>query len=116
MAEQSPQQVRALFEQVADLPPAEQRAMLDDCCAGNPELRARVEYLLACDAWMRAGEGVAALLDGPLVRTPRRGASSAERTQVTRVTAEAWRSFCTIRRTFAVTRPRRGGRSSRARA
>src|SRR5262245_4249580 len=86
MAEQRPQRVRALFEQVADLPPAEQRAALDDCCAGDPALRARVEHLLACDAQMRRGEGVAALLDSPLLRTPRPGASWAEHTEATRVT------------------------------
>jgi hypothetical protein len=46
MAEQSPQRVRALFDQVVDLPTADQRAFLDACCAADPDLRARVEQLL----------------------------------------------------------------------
>src|SRR5262245_30363421 len=86
MAEQGPQRVRALFEQAADLSPQDQQALLDACCAGDPELRARVEHLLACDARMRAGEGVAAMLDSPVVRTPRPAASSAEHTQATQIT------------------------------
>jgi tetratricopeptide (TPR) repeat protein len=60
--------MRALFEQAADLPPAEQKAFLDATCPAEPELRARVEYLLACDARLRAQEGVRCLLDSRLVR------------------------------------------------
>jgi serine/threonine protein kinase len=40
----------SLFEQAVNLPPAERAALLDRECAGNPELRQRVEALLAADA------------------------------------------------------------------
>jgi serine/threonine-protein kinase len=73
MTEQGPQRVRSLFEQVADLPPAEQRAFLDACCAGDPDLRARVEHLLACDAQFRASAGPAGWLDSPVVSPPAMG-------------------------------------------
>jgi hypothetical protein len=55
MTEPKPQRVRALFDQAADLPPTDQRAFLDACCPDDPDLRARVEYLLACDARTRRG-------------------------------------------------------------
>jgi serine/threonine-protein kinase len=78
MTEQRGQRVRALFEQAADLPPAEQQALLDACCAADPDLRARVEHLLACDAGLRAGAGAGALLDSRLVRAPQKVAAVAE--------------------------------------
>jgi serine/threonine-protein kinase len=77
MAEECPQRVRALFDQAADLPPADRRAFLDACCPDDPDLRARVEQLLACDARLRAPDGAGGLLDGPVVRPPRRAISSA---------------------------------------
>jgi hypothetical protein len=70
MAEGPGDRVEALFHQAADLPPQEQRALLDAACAGDPDLRAAVEKLLADDARLRAGEGPAAFLDSPLVRPP----------------------------------------------
>src|SRR5262249_56801539 len=44
----------ALFDQAADLPPAEQQRLLDAACADDPALRAEVERLLAGDARLRA--------------------------------------------------------------
>src|SRR5262245_16478253 len=70
MTEQRPERMRALFEQAADLPPADQRAFLDATCPAEPDLRARVEHLLACDARLRATEGARGVLDSPLVRAP----------------------------------------------
>jgi serine/threonine-protein kinase len=75
MSEERPRRVRALFEQAADLPPPEQKALLDACCAADPDLRARVEHLLACDAQLRAGAGAGALLDSRLVRVPQQAAA-----------------------------------------
>ena len=44
----------ALFDQAADLPPAEQQALLGAACAGDPGLRAAVERMLANDARLGA--------------------------------------------------------------
>jgi serine/threonine protein kinase len=57
----------ALFDQAADLPPAEQQALLEAACADDPGLRARVERLLARDARLGAAEG-SAFLQSPLLR------------------------------------------------
>jgi hypothetical protein len=70
--------VRDLFDQAADLPGAEQKALLDARCADDPDLRARVEYLLACDARLRAAEAAPGWLDSPLVGTPPLTPGSAE--------------------------------------
>ncbi len=43
------QRVRAMFEQALELPPADRATFLDTQCAGQPELRAEVEALLAAD-------------------------------------------------------------------
>jgi eukaryotic-like serine/threonine-protein kinase len=59
----------ALFDQAADLPPPDQRALLDAACADDPELRAAVDRLLADDARLGAAEG-AAFLESPLIRAP----------------------------------------------
>jgi serine/threonine protein kinase len=67
MAEERSDRVEALFHQAADLPPAEQRALLDAACRDDPALRAEVERLLADDARLRAGAG-ATFLISPLVR------------------------------------------------
>jgi len=42
--------IRAVFAAACDLPPEKQPAYLDKACEGDPELRARVELLLAHDA------------------------------------------------------------------
>ena len=60
-------QVEALLDATLDLPPEEQQALLDAACAGEPQLRARVEALLAADRESRdflthPGEDAAALL------------------------------------------------------
>jgi serine/threonine-protein kinase len=68
MTEQRLQRVRALFDQALDLPPTQQKAFLDACCPDDPDLRSRVEYLLAYDARLRAAEGAGGLLDSPVVR------------------------------------------------
>src|SRR5262249_53246533 len=60
--------VKALFHQAADLPPGEQRALLDAACPDDPALRAQVEELLSDDARLRGDGGAAAFLDSPLVR------------------------------------------------
>ncbi len=44
----------ALFERALSVPPEERAAFLDRACADNPELRARVEALLAADAGLGA--------------------------------------------------------------
>jgi tetratricopeptide (TPR) repeat protein len=58
----------ALFDQAADLPPAQQRALLDAACADDPGLRAAVERMLANDARLGAAEA-AAFLKSPLIRS-----------------------------------------------
>jgi tetratricopeptide (TPR) repeat protein len=70
MTEERPRRVRALFDQAADLPPADRRAFLDAGCADDTDLRARVEHLLACDARLHAQEGAGGFLNSPLVRPP----------------------------------------------
>jgi WD40 repeat protein/predicted Ser/Thr protein kinase len=50
MPEPSPEAVEALFQQAADLDPAQRAAFLDTHCAGNPDLRAAVLELLHFDA------------------------------------------------------------------
>src|SRR5262249_23120516 len=45
--------VEALFHQAADLDPEQRRALLDERCAGDPDLRAAVEDLLQFDARAR---------------------------------------------------------------
>jgi tetratricopeptide (TPR) repeat protein/tRNA A-37 threonylcarbamoyl transferase component Bud32 len=47
--DRSPQAMR-IFEQVADLPPAQRAAKLGELCAGDAGLRALVEAMLAADA------------------------------------------------------------------
>src|SRR5262245_42358276 len=71
MAKEPTVRVEALFHQAADLPPEEQRALLDRACADDPSLRAAVERLLADDARLGSGEIAAAFLESPVVRDPR---------------------------------------------
>ena len=63
--------VDALFAQALDLPPAERPAFLDQACAGERQLRRKVERLLAAD--LKAGDFLepAPAIDGP---TPVAGA------------------------------------------
>jgi WD40 repeat protein/predicted Ser/Thr protein kinase len=70
MAEGHSDGAEALFHQAADLPPEEQRTLLDAACPADLGLRAEVERLLADDARLRADEGAAAFLDSPVVRPP----------------------------------------------
>ena len=48
-SDRNPQAMR-LFEQLADLPPSQRAAKLDELCAGDAALRALVEAMLAADA------------------------------------------------------------------
>src|SRR5262245_16385287 len=68
MSEGSSDRTEALFYEAADLPTEAQRALLDAACAGDPELRARVEKLLTDDVRLWANEGKTVFLDSPLVR------------------------------------------------
>jgi tetratricopeptide (TPR) repeat protein len=70
--------VRDLFDEAADLSPADQRAFLDANCPDDPALRARLEHLLACDARLRAGEDAGGFLASPLVRPPEKAAPPGE--------------------------------------
>jgi predicted Ser/Thr protein kinase len=58
----------ALFAEAVELPPERQRALLEQACAGDPGLRARVERLLADDARLGTGRDTPDFLDSPLVR------------------------------------------------
>src|SRR5262249_44577240 len=87
MTEELLRRARDLFDQAADLSPADQQAFLDGECPGEPELRARVEHLLACDARLRAGEGPGGLLDSPLIRPPRGGMSTGDHLSATEIPA-----------------------------
>jgi tetratricopeptide (TPR) repeat protein len=68
MTEGPSDRVEVLFYQAADLPPHEQRDLLDAACHDDPGLRAAVEGLLARDARQRAEEGAATFLESPLER------------------------------------------------
>src|SRR5262245_54123245 len=68
MAEEPGDRLEALFHQAADLPPAEQQALLDAVCADDPGLRAKVERMLARDARLGAAERPA-FLKSPVIRT-----------------------------------------------
>ena len=57
----------AVFEETADLPPSEQQQALAALCAGDPELRAEVEKLLADEVWLHAGDGES-FLQSPVLR------------------------------------------------
>jgi WD40 repeat protein/predicted Ser/Thr protein kinase len=70
MAEGRIERIEALFSQLVDLPPAEQRSLLDAACSDDPDLRAAVEKLLADDARLRTDESAASFLKSPLVRSP----------------------------------------------
>src|SRR5215831_4507049 len=50
MSEPSPETVETLFQQAIDLDPERRAAFLDERCAGDADLRAAVEDLLAFDA------------------------------------------------------------------
>ena len=60
MTEGRGDRIEALFHEAADLPPDEQRTLLDAACRDNPELRAAVEKLLADDARLQVSESAAA--------------------------------------------------------
>ncbi len=67
MTEERRARLWALFDQAADLSPAEQRALLDAACPDDSDLRAELERLLADDARARTDEW--SLLKSPLVRS-----------------------------------------------
>ena len=47
------QRIKALFEQVIELPPESRAAYLDRQCADQPEVRREVEAMIAADATAR---------------------------------------------------------------
>lgn len=65
MTERAEDPVEALFDQAVALPPEARVALLDQVCRDNPELRAEVESLLACDGPTQAS---GTLLHSPVVR------------------------------------------------
>src|SRR3974390_1037480 len=77
MSEQPVDRVQTVFDQAVALPPADRAAFLEAACAGDPDLRAEVEGLLACDADFPAGAGHGGLPPGPLVRTRETTAAAA---------------------------------------
>jgi eukaryotic-like serine/threonine-protein kinase len=62
--------VKALFAQAADLPREEREAFLDSACRDEPDLRAKVERLLAYDAGFEDGKEEPGFLKSPVVRAP----------------------------------------------
>jgi eukaryotic-like serine/threonine-protein kinase len=70
MDEQHRLRVKALFAQAADLPREERGAFLDSACRGEPDLRAKVERLLAYDAGFEHSKDEQGFLKSPLVRAP----------------------------------------------
>jgi WD40 repeat protein len=69
MAEERRARLRALFDHAAELPAGERAAFLEAACPDDPELRAEVEGLLACDDASGAKTG-GDFLQSPLVRSP----------------------------------------------
>jgi WD40 repeat protein len=70
MDEQHRLRVKALFAQAADLPREEHGAFLESACRDEPDLRAKVERLLAYDAGFEHGKDEPGFLKSPLVRAP----------------------------------------------
>jgi WD40 repeat protein len=68
MTDERRARVRALFDEVAELPAAERRAFLDAACPDDPDLRAEVESLVAFDSDPLAGGTEDAFLKSPLLR------------------------------------------------
>ncbi|MBN9521636.1 protein kinase [bacterium] len=67
MGDQRRDRVRAVFGEAADLPPDQRAAYLDAACAGDPQLRAEVESLLAYDSVTDDAAGDA-FLKSPVAR------------------------------------------------
>ena len=70
--------VRDLFDEVCELPPAEQERLLAERCAGDAELRAEVELLLDADRDSASGLEAPALDDFHLDRAVDSGRGSLE--------------------------------------
>src|SRR5262249_27261987 len=68
MTAQGRERMWEVFDRAAGLPPGERAAVLDGACAGDPELRAEVEGLLAHDVESTCEGGI---LGGLLVRRSR---------------------------------------------
>src|SRR6516225_8009274 len=77
MAEERSGGIEALFHEAADLPPDEQRTLLDAACRDDPDLRAAVEKLLADDARLRGDAGSGTFLESPVLRSSPRVADHA---------------------------------------
>jgi WD40 repeat protein/predicted Ser/Thr protein kinase len=65
------ERVWSVFDRAVDLPPDERAGFLDGACAGDAELRAEVESLLAHDVATPGSEPAGDFLKSPLVRAPR---------------------------------------------
>ena len=68
MDEQRSFRACAVFAQASDLPEEERGAFLDAACAGEPDLRAELESLLAYDSSFELGERDDRFLNSPVVR------------------------------------------------
>src|SRR5262245_19593261 len=69
MTEERRARMWALFNQAADLPAAQQQALLEAACPDDLSLRSDVEQLLAGDARLLA-EGEPTFLQSPVIRSP----------------------------------------------
>jgi WD40 repeat protein len=77
MTEERRARVRALFDVAAELPAGQRPTFLDAACAGDPDLRAEVEALLAFDAGPLGGATKLDFLQSPLLRPPGPGTGPA---------------------------------------
>src|SRR5262245_28058975 len=58
--------IKDIFAQAIEVPPAQRAAFLDEACAGDPQLRANVDELIA------AHEGAGIFFAGPTIDSPNR--------------------------------------------
>jgi len=85
------QRMRALFEQALELPPAERAAFLETRCAGQPELRAEVEALLAADTQASAQSPELVALAPALLQALADDQRRTDDARLTGMRAGAWR-------------------------
>jgi WD40 repeat protein/predicted Ser/Thr protein kinase len=67
MTDESRSRLWSLFDQAADLEPADQKSLLDAACSDDRTLRAEVEKLLAEDARLRLDKGRSEFLQSPVI-------------------------------------------------
>ena len=78
MSERRGDRVQDLFDRAVVLPPAGRAAFLSAECADEPELRAEMESLLACDAGFGEGGDDDGFLKSPLIHSPLPSAQGAD--------------------------------------